>query len=250
MLNGDPYADEATRTCVLQNVRMPFILIGAHAWPLAVNCIVPDYLSGMQSVVEHLASSGRRRIGFVNGPPTTTSSEEKYRGLRLGLALRDLPFLQAVTVAGEFEAEAGYAATRDLLDRWTDLDAIAYASDSNALGGRRALAEAGRRVPDDIAVTGFYNYDVSRFTDPPLTTVHQDWVLAGELAARRLCMMMEDHDAQAWCVMIPTSLMVRDSSQVFGPRGQAVLTASSRVDRHSFYSLRREQNERQGTVTA
>jgi len=196
----------------LQAARIPFVVVGSHAQPLQINCVMPDYLGGMQAVVEHLADTGRRRIGFVNGPATTTSSAEKYRGFRLALALRDLPFLNAVTVARDFEPDAGEEATRELLQRFPDLDAIAFTSDSVVPGGLRALRDAGRSVPGDIAVTGFYNYDISRFTDPPLTTVSTDWVMAGQLAGRRLCMICTEQDDLAWTTVFPVTLLVRESS--------------------------------------
>lgn len=202
----------------LQSARVPFIIVGSHVQPLQINCVMPDYLAGIQAVVEHLADTGRRRIGFINGPSTTTSSAEKQRGFRLGLALRDLPFLDTVIAARDFSAAAGEEATRRLLQRCPDLDAIAYASDEAVPGGLSALRNAGRSVPDDIAVTGFYSYDISRFTNPPTTTVHTDWVLAGQLAGRRLCMLCNEPDDLAWTTVFPVTLLARQSS---APRREA-----------------------------
>jgi DNA-binding LacI/PurR family transcriptional regulator len=66
-------------------------------------------------------------------------------------------------------------------------------------------------VPDDVAVVGFYDYELARFTDPPLTTVHIDLNAMGAIAARRLCMMLGEPDHRAWCVTVPTTLVVRES---------------------------------------
>ena len=132
-------------------------------------------------------------------------------------ALPASPFGHIWLGAAEFDAESGYAATLDLVRRSPELDAIAFASDTVALGGLRALKELGRRVPTDIAVTGFYDYEVSRFTDPPLTTVHVDWLCAGEIAAHRLCTVLEEPDALAWASVIPTSLIVRSSTAPHAP---------------------------------
>jgi DNA-binding LacI/PurR family transcriptional regulator len=196
----------------LQTLGVPFIAIGAHLQPLHVNCVAADYVGGMRQAVEHLIARGRRRIGLVNGPSTTTSSRDKYDGFRLALALHDLPFDPAGVVTGDFDAESGYVQTSDLLKRRPDLDAIAYPMDDTAFGGLRALKESGRRVPDDVAVTGFYNHDLARFTDPPLTSVHIDWIQAGSLAARRLCMVMDEHDPNPWLIMLPACLVARGST--------------------------------------
>ncbi len=196
----------------LQKASVPFVVVGAHVQPLLVNCVVADYVSGMEQAVTHLASVGRERIGLVNGPPTTSSSGDKYRGYRLGLALHDLAFDPSRVVCGDFDAESGYVRTQDLLRTVPDLDAIAYAQDTMALGGLRAIKESGRRVPQDMAVTGFYDYEIARFTDPPLTTVHFDIQMMGAIAAHRLCMLLDDPDPQCWMASIPTALVVRSST--------------------------------------
>ncbi len=198
--------------CELQKAQVPFVVVGAHVLPLQVNCVVADYVSGMEQAVSHLAAIGRKRIGLVNGPATTSSSTDKYRGFRLALALRDLPFHPQHVVSGDFDAESGYTRTSELLRAVPDLDAIAFAQDTMALGGLRAIKESGRRVPQDVAVTGFYDYEIARFTDPPLTTVHFDIQMMGAIAAHRLCMLLDDPDQPYWMAFIPTSLVVRASS--------------------------------------
>lgn len=196
----------------LQALNLSFVVIGAHLHPLQVNCVATDYVGGMRRAVEHLATRGRRRIGLVSGPATTTSSRDKFDGYRLALALHNLPFDPECVVAGDFDAESGYTQTLDLLKRRPDLDAIVYPMDDTAFGGLRALKESGRRVPDDLAITGFYNHDLARFTDPPLTSVHIDWIQAGSLAARRLCMIMDEPDPTPWLILVPECLVVREST--------------------------------------
>jgi DNA-binding LacI/PurR family transcriptional regulator len=197
----------------LQAAGLPFVIAGSHVKPLYANCVMGDYLHGTEEAVQHLIAGGRRRIGLVNAPSTTTSSAEKDRGFRLALSLHGrTPLPSQVMICQEFTSECGYAQTRELLAQAPNLDAIVYASDGIAIGGLRALKESGRRVPEDVAITGFYDYEFSRFTDPPLTTVRVDLHSMGAIAARRLCMMLEEPDQRAWCVTVPTSLVVRTST--------------------------------------
>ncbi len=196
----------------LRETTLPFVVVGSHVQPLQVSCVMGDYVNGMQQAVEHLASTGRKRIGLVNGLPTTTSSAEKLKGFRLALALHDLPFAPDQVILSSFDAESGYTQTLQLLRQSPDLEAIAYADDTIALGGLRAIKESGRCVPDDVAVTGFYNYELGRFTDPSLTSVQLDIQMMGMIAARRLCMLLEQPDDQAWQIVMPASLIVRASS--------------------------------------
>src|SRR5262249_57205143 len=53
------------------------------------------------------------------------------------------------------------------------IDAVFAASDLMAVGALRALREAGRRVPDDVAVVGFDDAPIASLALPPLTTIRQ-----------------------------------------------------------------------------
>jgi len=202
----------------LQRVGLPLVVAGAHVNPLQVNCVIADYLDGMRRIIEHLLTTGRRRIALVNGPCTTTSSEEKEKGCRLALARRGVTGEPVSVNCGDFDAGSGYAMTQEVLAEAPDVDAIAYASDTMAIGGISALRERGRRVPDDVAVTGFYDYDIARFTDPALTTTRVDFQAMGAIAARRLLMLMNEPDGQAWTIVTPCPLVIRDSSSANGHR--------------------------------
>lgn len=196
----------------LQHSGLPLVVTGSHVNPLPVNAIMAAYLDGMAALVGHLLATSRRRIALVNGPCTTTSSEEKENGFRLALARYGIAGEPVCVSCGDFDAGSGYAMTQRLLAEAPDVDAIAYASDTMAIGGISALREAGRRVPEDVAVTGFYDYDIARFTDPPLTTARVDFQAMGAIAARRLLMLMNEPDGQAWTIVTPCPPVVRASS--------------------------------------
>jgi DNA-binding LacI/PurR family transcriptional regulator len=84
------------------------------------------------------------------------------------------------------------------------------ASDLIAIGAIRALLEHGLRVPEDVAVVGFDDIAMSRFCNPPLTTVYQDTAHAGELLVETLLKLVNGHPAQSQ--MLPAKLVVRRSS--------------------------------------
>ncbi|PRX14749.1 LacI family DNA-binding transcriptional regulator [Actinoplanes italicus] len=126
-----------------------------------------DSAAGVSALLRHLHVTGRRRIALVTGPPWLAASRaplEAYTGLmsEYGLPVR--------SVAGDFTTARGRAATRTVLRRWPDTDAIATVSDATALGVLQCLAAAGIRVPDDIAVTGFDDVPFAADAHPALTT--------------------------------------------------------------------------------
>jgi len=191
----------------------PFVTAGAHAYPLNVTSVMANYMQGMEFAVQHLADLGHQRICLVNGPTTTNTSEEKYKGLRLSLSLRGLPFDDyQVTDGNWFGSEGGYIATLRLLAQSRPIDAIIYADDGMALGGLKALREAGRKVPDDVAVIGFHNYEYAKFADPALTTIGFDMQMMGRLAAQRLIALMNGENDDRHLITVPTTLIVRDST--------------------------------------
>lgn len=197
---------------LLKAKRIPFVVAGAHVRPLQASCVMPDFREGMMQVVQHLAQQGRQRIGFVNGPSATTTSHEKYLGLRLGLALHGLRFDESCVVSGCFSFEAGDTLTRRLLAQHPDLDAIIYGDDYMATGGLRALRSLGRAVPADMAVVGCYDYEIAQYTDPPLTSISFDKVRIGATAARRLCTLLSEPDDEEWLLLLPTTLAIRGST--------------------------------------
>lgn len=196
----------------LHTLKIPFVIAGAHLRPLEVNCVMADVGQGITQAMRHLIDTGRRRIGFVNGPSTTTTSGEKLDAYRLALCWHDLPFTPDQVVVSDFNAESGYQQTLRLLAQRSDLDAVIFADDVIALGGMRAIREHGYSVPRDLAVIGFGDYELSSFTTPSLTSVHFDMHMMGIIAARRLCMLFDEPDNDPWLVRVPTSLIVRDST--------------------------------------
>jgi DNA-binding LacI/PurR family transcriptional regulator len=199
----------------VQSRQVPLVVAGGHVLPLHINNVMANYVYGTMTAVDHLSAQGKKNIGLVNGPPTTATSAEKVNGLCAALCRHNLPFSTAQiaeNVTGWFDAESGYQQTFALLDQFPQVDAIIYAGDEMAMGGLTALKEKGYRIPDDIAVIGFHNFEISRFTDPPLTTVGFDMRLMGRIAAQRLCTIIEQGEDACWTVLVPTELVVRNSA--------------------------------------
>jgi DNA-binding LacI/PurR family transcriptional regulator len=200
---------------ILQKKKIPFITVGASLPHYETNCVMADVFYGIRQIVRHLVQNGRSRIGFINGPDDTSTSISKLEGIRLELSLLGIPFKPQRITTAHFYPEAGYQQTKNLLAENPDLDAIIYADDVLAIGGGRALQEAGYRIPTDIAITGFGNYEIGRFSTPPLTSVHYDIFEMGKTAARRLKMIIDEPDDQNWLIKAPTKLKIRQSSNLF-----------------------------------
>lgn len=159
----------------------------------------------------HLVGRGRRRIAFVGDASSHYPEfQDRYRGLGDALAevgLANDPGLHVDSLSIE---QGGYDATRRLIARGIAFDAIFAASDLIALGAMRALGEAGRSVPGDVAVVGFDDIPAASLTRPPLTTVSQDYSRAGAALVDALVRQIAGEAGEN--VKLPARLVIRASS--------------------------------------
>jgi LacI family transcriptional regulator len=120
---------------------------------------------------------------------------------------------------GEWSEEWGRQATHILLRAQPDIDAVFCGSDQIARGVADSLRESGRRVPADIALVGFDNWEVMAAAGrPPLTTVDMNLTRLGHIAAQRLLAAIDGHPSHG-LETLPCQLVVRQST------GAAVETA-------------------------
>lgn len=166
-----------------------------------------DHVGGVAAAVRHLLSLGRRRIATIAGPQDMVAGIDRLAGYRSGLPDGEL---RSGVAVGDFTRESGAAAMRRLLDEDPGLDAVFVASDLMAHGALRTLREAGRRVPEDVAVVGFDDIEMAGYTDPPLTTVRQPIVEIGRTMARQMLRLIDGEAVDS--VVLPTDLVIRKSA--------------------------------------
>jgi len=171
-----------------------------------------DNRGGARAAVEHLIEGGRRCVVTVAGPADMAVGRDRAAGWRDALrAAEGEPPSPDRLERGEFTVESGWECTHRLLRRYPDLDAVFAASDLMAMGALQALREAGRRVPDDVALVGFEDIPAAEQTDPPLTTVRQPVEAIGrQMAALMIARLAGEGVSPPWSVL-PTELVVRQS---------------------------------------
>jgi len=172
-LLGVIYATIFTRACqlpaALQGV--PTVLLNCHDAALKLPTVVPGEVAGGHAATERLIHAGHRRIGFINGEPLMEAAQDRFKGYRRALATADLPFDAALVRDGDWMSGSGYDATRSLMALARPPTALFVANDLMALGALEALQQLGKRVPEDVALIGYDDQEISRHTHPPLTTM-------------------------------------------------------------------------------
>jgi DNA-binding LacI/PurR family transcriptional regulator len=168
-----------------------------------------DNVQGARLATRHLLDLGHDTVVHLAGPPDWMEAIARRDGWRqeLQAAGRSVPPLRW---GGDWSARSGYM-TGLSMAREHDVTAVFAANDQMALGLTRALAESGRRVPEDISVVGFDDLPESAYFTPPLTTVHQPFPDLG----RRVMAMVEkalSGDPAPTSELIATTLVVRGST--------------------------------------
>ncbi|MDY7085724.1 MAG: LacI family DNA-binding transcriptional regulator [Actinomycetota bacterium] len=193
----------------LARLGIPVICSGRPIGGPDVPYVDVDHFGGVAAGIRHLVAGGRRRIATIAGPQDMVAGIDRLAGYRATLEEAGLP--QQVQF-GDFTRESGITAMRRLLADDPRLDAVFAASDMMAHGVLLALKEAGRRVPADVAVIGFDDFEISRYSDPPLTTVRQPIADMGRTMARQVLGLINGVPGLPDAVVLPTELVVRESA--------------------------------------
>mgnify|MGYP003346564478 FL=1 len=197
--------------------------LAAHGVPLVLvnrrtigvhGSVVVDDARGIALAVEHLASLGHRRIGFVGLDIDTDTARRRRNGYRSAMGAAGLPLDDAWSAVAEPTVDGGRAAVARLLavSRRSRPTAVVVASLMSAVGVLAALHDAGIRVPDQVSVVAFNDHPFADHTAPPLTTVRMPSRRMGEEAVRLLIDALEGEPVGD--VMIPDApeLVVRRST--------------------------------------
>jgi LacI family transcriptional regulator len=200
--NGDPLIPQLLAS------QVPFVLHGRHEDPRA-SFVEVDNANGAYMAVTHLVRLGRRRIGLITGPSGSLAAEDRKRGFLNALLERRVPVDEDLIIHGDFTENGSYESMQRLLPHQPD--AVFAASDTMALGALRALRNAGKRVPEEVAVVGFDDMPQAATANPPLTTVRQPIQEAGALAVEMLIDILKNGAEPPRRVILPTELVIRDS---------------------------------------
>nr|BFD89005.1 LacI family DNA-binding transcriptional regulator [Kitasatospora sp. Xyl93] len=202
----DPLPDQ------VRALGLPVVLNGRRSPREPVAYVDSDNVGAGRSAVDHLAGRGRRRIATITGPLDMDAAEGRLAGYREGLAAAGLPEDERLVATGDFTEDGGRRAMRELLERRPDLDAVFAASDLMAVGALAVLRARGLEVPGDVALVGVDDSPVARHLDPPLTTVRQPIERMGRTMAGLLLRQIAGEDAEPSRLVLPTELVVRQSS--------------------------------------
>ena len=193
----------------LDNLTIPVLEIGALTdSPIDMNIGI-DYVEAMFQLTQTVVAKGYQNIGMLCANQEQWIFQQHLQGWRKAMLKAHMSPHRVINAAEPACFSTGAQQLPEFLLAWPEIDALVCVSDDLACG---ALYECQRRrikVPDDLAVVGFGNSDVSKVCQPPLTTIAIPHKEIGVRAAQALLARINDEEWEE--VTIASSLCKRDS---------------------------------------
>ena len=204
-----PEVDSIRRTGI------PTVLVDAPAWP-EHGAIAVDDTAGARAAANHLLALGHRDMLVLTLDPVESDSTvagRRMRGYRDALVAHGVDLAPGDVREVRATFEGGESAFTDAWSTGLRPTGVLAMSDAAAAGVLQAARQLGLRVPGDLSIVGFDDLPFSRFTDPPLTTVHQPVRRKGEEAAQMLIAALNPQSGGASAHrVLETHLVVRGST--------------------------------------
>jgi LacI family transcriptional regulator len=195
----------------IMNKSIPLVFFDRICEELDTDRVTVDDEEGAYMAVKHLILEGKKKIVHLSGPPNLRISKDRIEGYIRALNEFRIPVNEENIVKCDQIEEAQWIIP-SILKRNTVPDAFFSVNDLTAAETLIMIKQHGFKVPEEIAVVGFTNGQISKLTDPGLSTVDQHGYEMGQEAARLLLDRIKDRSRPTQSRVIKTELIVRGSS--------------------------------------
>lgn len=208
------FADSMPDSELVRLSQRGFPIVLLHRSPpeaTSIPYVTVENKQGASDMMKYLIDTrGYRKFAFLRGVDAAEDTIWREKGYQEALENAGLRYEDQLIGLGGFDESISYETVTQWVRRGLLMDAIVAYDDDSAIGAIAALKEANLRVPDDIAVVGFDDIRLSRYLDPPLTTVRVHIELAAKSAVERLIELIEMGETETE-TLLPTELIIRRS---------------------------------------
>ena len=192
---------------------VPFPVIYAYCYTNdGAPSVNTDDQQGAYIAVQELISLRKKRIAMISGPINSIPMTKRLSGYQRALIDAGLPVDLRMVVTGDWDIERSCERMTKLLQLDPPPDGVFCQSDHIALGVCKAIRQAGKSIPGDIAVVGFDNYDFASFVSPSLTTIDQPLEKIGRVAFSQLKKIVDREEIEERSVLLDARLIRREST--------------------------------------
>ncbi len=195
----------------LTQQNFPLVLVDRYIRCLYTAFVASDNFGGGLIATRHLLSLGHRRIALLSWTEMVTTMEHRRAGYRQALLEAGLAFDPCLEWEVEGYPDIDIHALTCLLQQSPRPTAVFAANDQLALAVQRTARALKLSIPDDLALVGFDNLDISSQLDVPLTTIAQPAVEIGKAAGAHVIGKISGHPHGADHTILPVKLVIRQS---------------------------------------
>jgi len=205
-----PSADPSRALAFLRVVNLPCVLVDRTP-DASFDQVGVSNCEAMRELVDHVAGFGHRRIGYIGGHPGFETTVARIAGYRESLKRLGLPLDERLLVPGSESTNCATTAAHALLSLPDPPTAIVAGNNMAMIGAMRAIRALGLRVPRDISIAGFDDFEWADCFEPRLTLVAQPCEEIGRRAAALLLQRIAEPDRARETIRLPARLVVRES---------------------------------------
>ncbi len=177
------------------------------------DCVYIDTFEGIWMACKYLIESGYRRIGYIGGDTAIQTGRERFSGFIKAMNESNLAIDQRYLKEGDFSRASGEIAMAEMIAANAVPDALVVANDLMALGALKVCQQHQMNIPEDIAIIGMDNTDLSTCTTPELSTIVMKEEEIGRHAATLLMERILHGRTEKRTIRLTPELCLRDSSR-------------------------------------
>ncbi|HCX96129.1 MAG TPA: LacI family transcriptional regulator [Spirochaetaceae bacterium] len=205
-------SDRSRALRILEKGKVPAVIIDRFLDNEDIPTIIIDNYGAGVLAAEHLINLGHRSFAVITGPQNIALCRERQKGFADYIERQGCTFLQHNVYEGTFKFEAGIEAAENFLKNGIDFTAIWAENDLMALGAMNTFIRANKKVPEEISIMGMDNIISSKIMIPSLTTISQPFAAMCSKAVELLFSMMNSEECSERRIVLPASLIVREST--------------------------------------
>jgi LacI family transcriptional regulator len=188
----------------------PIVFIDRKPMGYTRDCVLTDNEGGSYEAISAFIEHGHNKIGIITGLEGLTTTDERLNGYKRAHVDHGIPINYDLIKYGDSKYKSGYMLTRELIDEG-DITSLYIGNNSMTIGAVNYLVDMGIKVPDEICLIGFDDYDWAKITNPSLTVVRQPISDISKMAVKLILKRINEGGTDYKDYRLPTEIIYRDS---------------------------------------
>jgi LacI family transcriptional regulator len=193
--------------------RFPVVLLDRTIKSLEVSSVTSDNFDGAYQATKYLLRIGHTSILFIAGGPGKSTAQERLSGFQSAMMESGVQLSDRHIVSGGYDFETSHQVVMNAIEDGVRFSAVFASADVMAFGAKRAIEDAGLRIPDDVSLIGYD--DIPLCSSIGLTTVAQPAFEMGRNAITTLIHLVERRLAKPTNLVLQPRLVIRDTCSRF-----------------------------------